>query len=143
MIQLEPVHLKREKRLAIIWSVTFLIVFPLLITLGLLMRLNQGEMIKLPINDFYALMTLHGLGMVGILFSIAFAGLWYLISTRYARLNITVGYFTYFVVLIGILGLAFATLIGGFAPGWYLLYPLPFKGATWTVWSTNVDKFYK
>ena len=139
MIQLEAVQLKKERRLAIVWSVTFLIVFPLLITLGLLMRLNQGEIIKLPINDFYALMTLHGLGMVGVLFSIAFAGLWYLISTRYRRLNIRVGYFTYCVVLIGFLGLAFATLIGGFAPGWYLLYPLPFKGATWTIWATRLS----
>ena len=139
MTQLEPVQLKKERKLAILWSVTFLIVFPLLITLGLLMRLNQGEIIKLPINDFYALMTLHGLGMVGVLFSIAFAGLWYLISTRYARLNFSVGYFTYFVVLIGVLGLAYGTLIGGFAPGWYLLYPLPFKGATWVASSTRIS----
>jgi len=139
MIQSEPIHLKKERRLVITWSVTFLILFPLLITLGLLMRLNQGEMIKLPINDFYALMTLHGLGMIGVLFSIAFAGLWYLISTRYARLNTTVGYFTYIVVLIGVIGLACGTLIGGFAPGWYMLYPLPFKGATWTQLSTRVS----
>ena len=139
MIPLEPVELKKEKRVAITWSVTFLIVFPLLITLGLLMRLNQGEIIKLPINDFYAFMTLHGLGMIGVLFSIAFAGLWYLISTRFARLNITVGYFTYYVVLIGVIGLAFGTLIGGFAPGWYMLYPLPFKGATWTLWATRLS----
>ena len=139
MIPLEPIQLKKERRLAITWSVTFLIVFPLLITLGLLMRLNQGELIKLPINDFYALMTLHGLGMVGVLFSIAFAGLWYLISTRYAMLNVSVGYFTYFVVLIGVLCLAYGTLIGGFAPGWYLLYPLPFKGADWTISSTRLS----
>ena len=139
MIQIEPVEYKKERRLAITWSITFLIVFPLLITLGLLMRLNQGDKIKLPLNEFYALMTLHGLGMVGLLFSFAFAGLWYLISTRYRRLNIKFGYFTYFVVLIGLLCLAFATLIGGFAPGWYLLYPLPFKGASWAIWSTRLS----
>ena len=139
MIPLEPDQLKKERRLIITWSVTFLIVFPLLITLGLLMRLNQGEIIKLPINDFYALMTLHGLGMIGILFSFAYAGLWYLISTRYVRLNIKVGYVAYFIILTGVIGLAIGTLIGGFAPGWYMLYPLPFKGATWAVWSTRLS----
>src|SRR5574340_931212 len=82
MIQLEPSEFRKERKLVITWGVTFLIIFPLLITLGLLMRLNQGKVIKLPVNDFYALMTLHGLGMIGVLFSIAFAGIWYLISTR-------------------------------------------------------------
>ena len=139
MIQIEPAEYKKERRLAITWSITFLIVFPLLITLGLLMRLNQGEKIKLPLNEFYALMTLHGLGMISVLFSIAFAGLWYLISTRYRRLSSRIGYITYFIVLIGFLSLAFATLIGGFAPGWYMLYPLPFKGASWPVWSTRLS----
>lgn len=139
MEQLEPMEFKKERRLAIIWSVTFLILFPLLIILGLLMRLNQGEMIKLSPGTFYALMTLHGLGMASVLFSVAFAGLWYLISTRYARLNIGVGYFTYFAILIGVIGLAIGTLIGGFGPGWYLLYPLPFKGATWPIWSTRIS----
>lgn len=139
MIQLEPVQFKQQRKLAIIWSVTFLIVFPLLITLGLLMRLNQGAMIKLPFNDFYALMTLHGLGMIGVLFSMGFAGLWYLISTRYVRLNPKIGYFTYFIILISIVGLSIGTLIGGFAPGWYMLYPLPFKGAVWDIWATRLS----
>ena len=58
MIQLEPAEFKKERKLAFTWSITFLIVFPLLITLGYLMRLNQGEMIKLPLNDFYAIMYL-------------------------------------------------------------------------------------
>lgn len=139
MIQLEPSEFKKERKLVITWGVTFLIIFPLLITLGLLMRLNQGKIIKLPINDFYALMTLHGLGMVSVLFSIAFAGIWYLISSRYVRLNMRLGYFVYFIILTGFIGLAISTLIGGFAPGWYLLYPLPFKGATWAVWSTRLS----
>lgn len=136
MIQISPVEKKQQKRLVVIWSITFLILFPLLITLGLLMRLNQGEWMKLSMDTFYALMTLHGLGMAGVLFSIAFAALWYLISTRYAKLNLGVGYVVYFLVVIGVLGLAYATLIGKFGAGWYMLYPLPFKGATWTTQST-------
>ena len=136
MIQIEPIEIKKQRRLAIIWGITFMIVFPLLITLGYLMRLNQGEMIKLEAGNFYALMTLHGLGMAGLLFSVSFAGLWYLISTRYARLNIKLGYFYFITILIGVVGLTIATLIGEFGAGWYMLYPLPFKGANWAPWST-------
>ena len=136
MFQLELFEFRNQKRLALIWSITFLILFPVLITLGLLMRLNQGEMVKIPYETFYALMTLHGLGMAGVLFSIAFAALWFLIATRFARLNIKTGYFVYFTILAGVIGLTVATLIGKFGSGWYLLYPLPFKGATWASWST-------
>ncbi|MEO9023340.1 MAG: cbb3-type cytochrome c oxidase subunit I [Ginsengibacter sp.] len=139
MIQLEPVKLKKQRRLAITWSVSFLILFPLLIILGLLMRLGQGELIKLLLANFYAFMTLHGLGMSGLLFSMAFATIWYLISTRYARLNIRIGYFVFFTTLIGIAGLTIGTLIGKFGPGWYMLYPLPFKDPTWVPWSIEVS----
>ena len=88
MLQLQPLEFKSQKKLAIIWSVTFLILFPVLITVGLLMRLNQGEVYKVSYGTFYAFMTLHGLGMAGVLFSIAFAAVWFLIATRYAKLNI-------------------------------------------------------
>lgn len=139
MMPLKPIELKKQKRLAITWSVTFLILFPLLILLGLLMRLGQGELMKLLLANFYAFMTLHGLGMAGILFSMAFAALWYLISTRFARLNIRLGYFVYFTILIGITGLAIGTLIGKFGAGWYMLYPLPFKNPTWFSWSIELS----
>lgn len=139
MIQLEPGEIKKQRKLVIIWSITFLIVFPVLITLGLLMRLRQGEDIKIGMDTFYALMTMHGLGMAGVLFSIAFAALWYLISTRHAKLNLRVGYLVFLLNLIGGGGLFFATLVGRFGAGWYLLYPLPFKGANWPAWTTLIS----
>lgn len=139
MIQLSSAELKKQRKLVITWSITFLIAFPLLIVLGLLMRLNQGEEVKLGIDTFYVLMTLHGLGMAGVLYSMAFAGLWYLISTRYAKLSITTGYVVYFMILAGVIGLAYATLLGKFGAGWYLLYPLPFKGTFWPTWSTGLS----
>ncbi|MBS1749599.1 MAG: cbb3-type cytochrome c oxidase subunit I [Bacteroidetes bacterium] len=139
MIQLNPAEIKNQRRLVIVWSITFLIAFPLLIVLGLLMRLNQGEEIKLGIDTFYVLMTLHGLGMAGVLYSMAFAGLWYLISTRYVRLSVATGYVVYFLILAGVTGLAYATLLGKFGAGWYLLYPLPFKGTFWPTWSTGLS----
>jgi len=139
MIQISSVEKRQQKKLIITWSITFLILFPLWITLGLLMRLNQGEWIKLSPDTFYALMTMHGLGMAGTLFSISLAALSYLIATRYARLNIGVGYFVYFSVVLGVIGLIIATLYAKFGPGWYLLYPLPFVGANWPGWSTALS----
>lgn len=139
MIQIQPSEIKKQRKLAIIWGISFLIIFPIFIVLGLLMRMNQGEVITLESSDFYAFMTLHGFGMISILFSFSFAGIWYLISTRFARLNPGIGSFVYLFSIIGILGMAFASLIGKFASGWYLLYPLPFQiGATWEVWATRM-----
>ena len=138
MIQLESVALKKERRLIYTWSITFLIFFPLLIFVGFLMRMGQAEMKKLLLANFYSLMTLHGIGMIAVMFSFAFAIVWYLISTRYARLNLRIGYFVYFIELIAMAGLTIGILIGKFGPGWFLLYPLPFKSGTWLSWSTGV-----
>lgn len=135
MMQPEPVTLKRQRRLAVAWGITFLILFPLLAIPGFFMRLGQGEIMKLLLANFYAFMTLHGLGMMGLLFSMAFAASWFLISTRFAALNIKIGYFVFFTTLTGMAGLAISTLIGKFGAGWYLLYPLLFKDPTWVSWS--------
>ena len=81
---------------------------------------------------------MNALGMAGALFSFAFSGLWYLNGTRITKLNLKVGYFVFFAVVTGFLGLVVGALIGKFAPGWYMLYPLPFKGATWAHWSTGM-----
>ncbi len=138
MRDIDSLELKKQKTLITLWSFTFLIIFPILIILGLLMRLNQGEVIDLGIDNFYVLMTLHGLGMAGLLYSMAFGALWYLLSTRYVRLNTQVGYFIYAAVLIGVIGIIITTLIGKFGAGWYLLYPLPFKGTFWSSWATGL-----
>jgi cytochrome c oxidase subunit 1 len=139
MIFTDAIELKRQRKLAIIWGVTFLILFPFLVTLGLLMRLDQGNLTTLSPTTFYALMTLHGLGMAGVLFSFAFSALWYLNGTRYVKLSAGIGYFVYFAILVGVSGLTIGTLIGKFGPGWYMLYPLPFTGATWSHWSIGVS----
>ncbi len=136
MLALTIKEKKQQKKLINIWVITFLLAFPLLITLGLLMRLSQGEVTETSPIDFYMYMTLHGLGMIGVLFSFAFAGLWYLVSTRFVKLNHKLGYFIYILILIGLIGLTIATLIGKYGPGWYMLYPLPFINTFWKDWAT-------
>jgi len=138
MTAFNPEDRGRHKKLILTWSITFLVLFPLLIVLGLLMRMNQGEVIKVDNATFYSYMTLHGLGMAGVLFSMAWAAVFYLVGTRYVKLNIGLGYAVFLLVVIGSVGLAVATLIGKFAAGWYMLYPLPFIGATWKAWTTGL-----
>jgi len=139
MIQLDALEIKKQKKLAFTWAITFLILFPILITLGLLMRLRQGELTETAPTEFFSYMTLHGLGMAGILYSFAFAALWYLNSTRHVKLSINFGWFLYVTIAIGVVGLIVGTLIGKFGPGWYMLYPLPFKGAFWPLWATKIS----
>lgn len=141
MIQINTAEKQQHKKLFVIWGITFLILFPFLITLGLLMRIKQGEIVDISMSKFYSFMTLHGLGMAGVLFSIALASLFYLLGTRYTNLNVRLGYYVFYGVVIGVVGLVIGTLIGEFGAGWYMLYPLPFKGAYWTDWSLGVTFF--
>ncbi|MCO5259781.1 MAG: cbb3-type cytochrome c oxidase subunit I [Crocinitomicaceae bacterium] len=139
MEELTTTEYKKQRKLIIVWGITFLVVFPLLVTLGMLMRISHAELADISAERFYSFMTLHGLGMIGLLFSFAFAGIWYLLSTRYVKLKLSVGYFVYITVLLSVIGLAVAALIGKFGPGWYLLYPLPFIGGSWPVWTTGLS----
>ena len=123
----------QAKRMAIVYAITGLLVFLVLVILGLTMRLNQAAMINLPPDFFYAMMTLHGLGMVGVLYVGAYVGVWYLVA-QHAKPSLGLFKFNYVLTLIGVVGLIAATLIGKFGPGWYVLYPLPFIAA-WPHWA--------
>jgi len=62
------------------YSITVLIVFVVLVLLGLVMRLAQSGAVEVRPDYFYAIMTLHGLGMVGVLYTAGYAAVWYLAS---------------------------------------------------------------
>ncbi len=115
------------KRTAIVYAITGLAVFLILVLVGLGMRLSQSGMVPLPPDFFYAFMTLHGLGMVGVLYVGAYVGAWYL-TAQHASPSLGLFKFNYVLTLIGVVLLIAATLIGRFGPGWYVLYPLPFLG---------------
>lgn len=124
------------KRLTAVWAATVIAVFLVLVALGLMMRLNQAGGLDLSPDRFYAIMTLHGLGMAGTLFVGGLAALWYL-ATKYARPSAAVMWIVYVLVLLGTVGLILATLVGRFGAGWYVLYPLPFI-QFWPQWSTGL-----
>lgn len=124
----------RVRKAAIVWLVTLLAAFAAMVILGITMRLAQGAVINLAPNTFYALMTMHGLGMAGTLFSAGIVIVWYLVATR-LRTSLPVMRVSYVLVLLGVIGLLAATLWGGFGAGWYALYPLPFVNPTWPSWT--------
>ena len=121
---------------SVVYSITSLIVFVVLVLLGLVMRMNQAGAIELRPDYFYAVMTLHGLGMAGVLYTAGYAAVWYLLA-RYVQPSVGLMRFNFVLILLGVVGLIVATLIGRFGPGWYLLYPLPFL-ATWEGWSIGL-----
>ena len=129
---IEEVYTQRLTRITLIWVLTALVLFPVLAILGLFMRgMQAGFMASVPPEWFYAVMTLHGLGMVGLWFVAGMAALSVLLA-RYIRPTLGVSWIAYGATLLGVVLLLAATLIGRLGVGWYFLYPLPFhSGGTW------------
>jgi cytochrome c oxidase subunit I len=146
------------RRLTVAWMLIVFALFVVLLLLGLAMRLSQANLLqKLTPEYFYAILTLHGLGMVGTWFVGAMAGVSYQL-TRFARPSLGVARFALLGTLLGVVLLIAATLVGRFGTGWYFLHPLPFYssgvwpqwavgaffaglgvlGVTWTVWTLDL-----
>ncbi len=121
----------------LLWFVTVLAVFVIMITFGITMRLAQGQALDVALPVFYALMTMHGLGMVGATFSAGLAMIWF-ITASYAKPSVGLMRFALVLFIAGAVGLLAATLIGRFGAGWYALYPLPFHNPIWPQWSIGV-----
>jgi cytochrome c oxidase subunit 1 len=101
--------------------------------LGVVMRQSQGDLARLDDSLFYAIMTAHGLGAfvswAG--FAVMGAGLWVLASVDFPMRRI--GYLfaeaTWWLIVLGTLGIVVSTLVMGFGGSWVFLYPLAFFAA--------------
>jgi len=122
------------KKLTAGWIVTVLALFIFAIVLGMLMRVNQGEVISQSPNTFYANMTTHGLTMIGIWFVAGMAAVHYLMQ-RYVKTSFKANLFAMVFTVIGVLMLLTSTMIGDYHTGWTFLYPLPFY-VMWSSWAT-------
>ncbi len=127
----------RMTRVTLVWVVVGLVLFPILAVLGLAMRtLQAGFFPAMPPEWFYAMLTLHGLGMVGVWFVAGLAAMSYLLA-KYVRPNLTVSWIALGMTVLGVGLLVAATLVGKLGVGWYFLYPLPFfSEGTWPAWAT-------
>ncbi|MCS6965585.1 MAG: cbb3-type cytochrome c oxidase subunit I [Candidatus Kapabacteria bacterium] len=126
--------MKALDRITAAWIITVTLVFPIAILLGILMRLNQANVLELSPLTFYSFMTAHGLLMVGIWFVMSMAGVSYLLQ-RYVEVRVWPITFGYVLTLVGVVLLLAAIFGGGFHTGWYFLYPLPFYART-EEWAT-------
>ena len=134
---MSPEAQRATQRLTLIWILVMLALFPILAALGGLMRVGQSNMMaEFPADRFYSVMTLHGVGMVGVWFAAAMGGVT-LLLTKYVRVRVWTNWVALIGTVIGVVLLLVATLIGKFGAGWYFLYPLPFKSAgVWEMWYT-------
>ncbi len=103
----------------------------LLMLFGFLMRLSQGELLPLPPERFYQVMTAHGIGMVGIAGFSGAAVMWWFLS-RAVQLSTAILIANLVLFLVGVVLILGAVFIGGFAGAWTFLYPLPaLSGGNW------------
>ena len=132
----DSVGVAAGRRLMKLFLATGLTLVFVLMLVGLLMRLSQAEWLPLDPAWFYSLMTLHGAGMIVSLVLCGMGGVWYLVR-REARMDVRLGYWSYGLILGGVVLVLLATMVGKFAAGWTTLYPLPFVNPTWPFWSTG------
>lgn len=108
------------------------VVFLLMMALGTLMRLAQGGWVTLSPAWFYQILTLHGVGMVGISGLSGAAILWHFLS-RHVDLDARVLVLNFACFLLGVVLLFAPVLFAGYAGAWTFLYPLPqTSGGAWT-----------
>ncbi len=122
------------RKITSVWIITILILFIVSIVLGILMRLNQSDVLKQSPTTFYINMTVHGLTMIGIWFVAGMAAVNYLMN-RYIKTSFTANITAYVLTVIGVLMLWASTFLGKFHAAWTFLYPLPFK-VMWAKWAT-------
>ncbi len=129
----------RERRILALYLVTTLILFLVLMTFGLLMRLAQGTWINITPTLFYQLMTAHGAGMVGTAALGASAVMWFFLR-KYVPLNTSIFLTNYVLFMVGAVVLLAATFLGHYAGAWTFLYPLPVKSMG--IWSIGAAALF-
>jgi cytochrome c oxidase subunit I len=135
--EMSAAETRSANRLTVLWVVVMLALAPILVLLGMTMRGAQANLLPmLAAERFYSILTLHGLGMVGVWFVAAMAGACAVLR-KYVRLHMWANWTAFLGTLLGVTLLIVATLIGKYGAGWYFLYPLAItpKGV-WQAWTT-------
>lgn len=137
VIEMSAAETRSANRLTLLWVVAMLALFPTFILLGMTMRGAQSNLLPMvPAERFYGILTMHGLGMVGLWFVAAMAGVSDVLR-KYARLHMWVNWTAFLGTVGGVVMLLVSTLIGKYGPGWYFLYPLAITpNGVWQDWAT-------
>jgi cytochrome c oxidase subunit 1 len=101
--------------------------------LGLLLRTSQADLGRLPDNVWYAVMTAHGLGAFLGWAGFAVMGFsWWVLAevgVPLRRLGSALAELTWWLMVVGVVGVIVTTLFMHFGGSWVFLYPLPFHSA--------------
>jgi cytochrome c oxidase subunit I len=100
------------------------VVIVLMMIFGVIMLLNQGNVVRISPQMFYKVMTIHGTGMIGIAALGGSAIMWYYLS-KYIQLNTKVFLANLILSLIGVFIILVAIFGFNFSDGWTFLFPLP------------------
>jgi cytochrome c oxidase subunit 1 len=136
-VKMSAAETRSANRLTLLWVIVMLALAPILVLLGMTLRGGQSNLLPmLPAERFYSILTLHGLGMVGLWFVAVMAGVCAVLR-KYVRLRMWANWTAFVGTLLGVVLLIVATLIGKYGAGWYFLYPLSItpKGV-WEPWVT-------
>lgn len=134
----DPKLARGSQRITTLWMVLAGIFFLLFSMDGYFLRLYQSRYFPTVRPEwFYAVLTLHGMGMVGLWFGTSMAAVSYLLG-RYVRPPLWASWVAFGGTILGFVLLIVATTDGLFGAGWYFLYPLPFYSqSTWPPWATG------
>lgn len=124
------------KRNTLTWIAVTVILFPILVLAGVFLRFVQGNTLGIAREWFYPMMTLHGVGMVGVWYVGGMACVERIIA-KYTRPSDRMSFFAIIGTVIGVVLLLVSVFVGKFAARWYFLYPLPLTG-NWPTWSAVV-----
>lgn len=118
-------RLPRGERITFnLYMVSALLLFVLMMTLGLIMRMGQGLWLNVPPDLFYRILSMHGAGMVGTMSLATTAVMWFFVR-KYVTLHLWAFLANYLLFLTGALIIIGAIFIGRYAGLWTFLYPLP------------------
>ena len=115
--------------------------------LGVVLRWSQAVPdARVGDNFWYALMTAHGLGAFVGWAGFAVMGLawWVLAGVGFPvrGFGVAMARLTWWLMVLGVLGVIVTTIFMGFGASWVFLYPLPFYGSgNWGQWATGLFSF--
>ena len=115
--------------------------------LGVILRWSQAvPQARVGDNFWYAMMTAHGLGAFVGWGAFAVMGLawWVLAGVGFPvrGFGLAMARITWWLMVLGVIGVIITTIFMGFAASWVFLYPLPFYGkGNWGDWATGLFSF--